>query len=152
MREKWRKIGAPQTYQQKKFIYKVFQPINMNKIYKHTVYIYKVYIKDNTFLHIFHAYNYFKEMYQNNPKNIIFNDFDFDIENSWDSVKEEIMKYIVLKSFDTNSELKENLLNSYLRPIVANLEGDSYWGIGKYNTGQNRLGHILDEIRLSFIL
>ena len=152
MREKWRKIGAPQTYQQKKFIYKLFQPINMNKIYKYSIYNYKLYIKDNTFLDVFHAYNYFKEMHQNNPKNIIFNELDFVISKSWDCIKEQIMKYIVLKSFDTNPELKENLINSYLRPIIAHLDGDSYWGIGKDNTGQNRLGHILDEIRLSFIL
>ena len=34
MREKWRKIGSPQTYQQKKYIYKLFQPISLIKIFK----------------------------------------------------------------------------------------------------------------------
>jgi protein-tyrosine phosphatase len=34
MREKWRKIGSPQTKSQKLFIYKFFEPIKFNRLYR----------------------------------------------------------------------------------------------------------------------
>ena len=34
MREKWRKIGSPQTKSQKMFIYKFFEPIKFNRLYR----------------------------------------------------------------------------------------------------------------------
>lgn len=34
MREKWRKIGAPQTYLQKRFVHQLFRPINFNRMCK----------------------------------------------------------------------------------------------------------------------
>ena len=148
MKDKWRRIGSPQTYQQKKFIYKVFHPININKIYKPNVYYYKIYIKDNIFDHIFHAYNYYKQIYETEPNNAMFLEFDGD---NWDSKKDNIMHFIVVKSIETNYELKSNLLESHLRPILARLEHDSLWGTGHDNSGENRLGKILNAIRLKYI-
>lgn len=34
MRDKWRKIGAPQTYLQKRFVHHMFRPINYNRMCK----------------------------------------------------------------------------------------------------------------------
>jgi protein-tyrosine phosphatase len=148
MKDKWRRIGSPQTYQQKKFIYKLFHPINMNKIYKPNIYSYRIYIKDNIFNNIFHAYNYYSQIYETDPSNVMF--VEFEGEN-WDTKKENIMKFIVVKSIESNYELRENLLNSHLRPIIAHLEHDSLWGIGHDNCGQNKLGKMLDDLRLTFI-
>ena len=61
------------------------------------------------------------------------------------------MEFIVETSMETNKELKENLLNSYLRPIIAYLYGDNIWGIGKDSTGENKLGIILNKLRLKYI-
>jgi protein-tyrosine phosphatase len=148
MKDKWRRIGSPQTYHQKKFIYKLFHPINMNKIYKPNLYFYKIYIKDNIFDNIFHAYNYYKQIYETEPSNAMFLEFEGD---NWAEKRDNIMLFIVLKSIESNYELKMNLLTSYLRPIVAHLEHDSLWGTGHDNSGENKLGKILNEIRLKYI-
>ena len=34
MRDKWRKIGAPQTYLQKRFVHQLFRPINYSRMHK----------------------------------------------------------------------------------------------------------------------
>lgn len=34
MRDKWRKIGSPQTYCQKKFVYQIFRPVNYTRMCK----------------------------------------------------------------------------------------------------------------------
>lgn len=34
MKNKWRKIGSPQTFQQKKFVYRLFKPISFYRAYK----------------------------------------------------------------------------------------------------------------------
>ena len=36
LKDKWKKIGSPQTYSQKKFIYKFFYPLNFYKTYKNS--------------------------------------------------------------------------------------------------------------------
>lgn len=133
MKDKWRRIGSPQTYQQKKFIYKLFHPINLNKIYKPNIYYYKIYIKDNIFDHIFHAYNYYKQIYEADPNNVMFLEFEGD---KWDDKRENIMTFIIVKSIESNYELKSNLLESHLRPILARLEHDSLWGTGHDNSGK----------------
>ena len=148
MKDKWRRIGSPQTYQQKKFIYKLFHPININKIYKPNVYCYKIYIKDNIFDHIFHAYNYYKQIYDIDPNNAMFLEFEGE---KWDDKRENIMKFIIVKSIESNYELKSNLLESHLRPILARLEHDSLWGTGHDNSGENKLGKILNALRLKYI-
>lgn len=148
MKDKWRRIGSPQTYQQKKFIYKLFHPINLNKIYKPNIYYYKIYIKDNIFDHIFHAYNYYKQIYEADPNNVMFLEFEGD---KWDDKRENIMTFIIVKSIESNYELKSNLLESHLRPILARLEHDSLWGTGHDNSGENKLGKILNALRLKYI-
>lgn len=150
MKDKWRKIGSPQTHQQKKFVYKLFEPININKIYKHNVFSHKISIENIDFLHIFHVYNFYKQTFEKDPFNKIFNKFDTN-NKLWNDIKEIIMEFIVETSMETNKELKENLLNSYLRPIIAYLYGDNIWGIGKDSTGENRLGIILNKLRLKYI-
>jgi len=148
MKDKWRRIGSPQTYQQKKFIYKLFHPINMNKIYKPNIYYYKIYIKDNIFDHILHAYNYYKQIYETDPNNVMFLDFEGD---KWEDKRDNIMNFIVVKSIESNYELMIHLLNSHLRPIIAHLDHDSIWGIGHDNCGQNKIGKILNTLRLKYI-
>lgn len=134
MRDKWRKIGSPQTYQQKQFIYRLFQPINLNKIIKVTNHEFSM--LDNSFNNIFDCLDFIKQ------------NASIDVE-PFDDIS--IMKYIMTSIFNQDSELKDNLMNSYLRPIIAHIDSDVFWGIGKNNTGQNKLGIILNDIRLAYL-
>ena len=151
MKEKWRKIGSPQTYLQKKFVYKLFQPINLNKIYKNSIYSHPIEIKNiGSFINVFHAFNYYKEIYESDPSNSIFDSFE--LKSSWIELRDNIMNFIIRTSIENNNEFRENLMNSNLRPIIAHLEGDNLWGIGKDNSGENRVGKILNNLRKEYFL
>jgi protein-tyrosine phosphatase len=134
MRDKWRKIGSPQTYQQKQFIYRLFQPINLNKIVKVNNHDFCLF--DNSFNNIFDCLDFIKQ-----------NACIVDIQ-PFDDIS--IMRFIMTSIFNQDAELKDNLMNTYLRPIIAHIDNDVFWGIGKNNTGQNKLGIILGNIRLSY--
>lgn len=154
MRDKWRKIGSPQTYQQKKYIYKLFQPISLVKIFKNGINSYEV-IFDNypKFDNIFNAFAYFKELFIINKLKVLasFKLKDVNVYTEWEEVKEKIMYYIVYKLVESNKEIKNNLINTYLRPIQAHLEHhDTFWGI-KSHYGENKLGKILNNIRNKLI-
>lgn len=153
MRDKWRKIGSPQTHGQKKLIYKLFQPLHFNKIYKHGVYKHEIKIENvGLFSNIFTCISYYKQMYDKDPTNSMFDIFSVNKELSWDEIKDDVMNFIVTHGIESNSELKENLKNTYLRPIIVNIDVDNYWGIGKNNCGQNKLGKILYNLKLKYIL
>lgn len=58
------------------------------------------------------------------------------------------MKYILKLKFEQNEEIKKNLLNTGLRPIIYYTKNDNLWGIvTNENSGENMLGKILSEIR-----
>ena len=93
-------------------------------------------------------YNYYKQIYEADPNNVMFLEFEGD---KWDDKRENIMTFIIVKSIESNYELKSNLLESHLRPILARLEHDSLWGTGHDNSGENKLGKILNALRLKYI-
>lgn len=72
------------------------------------------------------------------------------LQPSWDTAKFKIMQDIVFEKFNQNPELKQKLLatkNAILEE--GNTWGDRVWGVCPpySNNGENRLGHILMEVR-----
>ena len=65
----------------------------------------------------------------------------------WESVKEAIMRKVVLAKFTQHAELREILLATGDALIVEHTENDAYWGDGGDGSGKNRLGHILMAVR-----
>ena len=47
--------------------------------------------------------------------------------------------------------LRENLKQTFLRPIIFNAKTDTYWGNGNDASGLNCLGNILTNLRNEFI-
>lgn len=140
MKDKWRKMDAPHSYIQKKFIYKLFQPINVNKIFKTGLLNQKIVYNEEEFTHIFYAFEKCKK--------------DFQEKDDWEKVKDKVMYKLLKKNIDENETLKENLQKTYLRPIqvYSYNHSDDYWTTSKYNEGKNKLGKILNEIRLNYLL
>lgn len=169
MKDKWRKIGSPQTYTQKMFVMKFFDPLYFYKAYKtgktvgfsnfscHSV---------KTELGLFstseaayHAYKDVenKEYIQNQlnckspilsrilSKNII-------PDKDWDDKKYNIMKNIVEKKFEQNQNILDNLLCTGLRIIIKTSKYNDYWGIGIEGKGNNYMGKILMDIRKKYYL
>ena len=67
----------------------------------------------------------------------------------WNEQRDVVMKQAVLAKFEQNPDLSRKLKDTGTRRLCENSPGDSYWGIGRAGTGQNRLGKILMEVRLT---
>jgi ribA/ribD-fused uncharacterized protein len=65
----------------------------------------------------------------------------------WEQVKEGVMRRAVLRKFETHAQLRELLLATGDEEIVERNVDDEYWGCGKEGKGNNRLGHLLMEVR-----
>lgn len=155
MRDKWRKIGSPQTYYQKKFVYKMFQAFNFNKIYKplaqqkHCNYLsYTVEVPEyKIFENIMDAFNELYELYKENDKHAVFTK----IKICKNNVKDAIMEYLICLKIEQHEIIRINLLNTYLRPIIATIENDEYWGVGKIGDGDNKYGKIMTNIKYKYL-
>ena len=117
MRDKWRKIGAPQTYTQKRFIYNFFDYLNITH-YKNSKYGFYDYLKysfmtiDNDDLRLFsNIEDAFRSM-----------------KTDCDNKNGQILKQLFIDLFEQHPELKENLLGTGLRPLVFHSKVDK-----KYN-------------------
>lgn len=108
MREKWRKIGSPQTKSQKLFIYKFFEPIKFNRLYRFGI---------------------------------------SDLPNA----SEEIIYNFLKHKFNTYPQLKFNLMNTGLRPIVYISYYNTHLGVNNEEKGKNILGKILMKLRYNYI-
>lgn len=155
MRERWRKIGSPQTYSQKKFVYKSFHPVNMNTLVKQLINEpININIHDlgeNKNIHDYFAL--YKENFIENPSSSIFSKFrKKNKENTleWNEIKDPILKFLFLEFFKKNTEIKQHFLRSFLRPIVITyIESHVFWK----NNGieLNKISSILNSIRIKFL-
>lgn len=64
----------------------------------------------------------------------------------WEKVKEAIMYHALTLKF-AKPKLKERLLGTGTRILIENSPYDTYWGIGRYHEGKNRLGELLMRLR-----
>ena len=170
MREKWRKLGSPQTYYQKNFVHKFFEPLVFYRAYKsgptagfsnftnHPVVI-KGLGSFPTSEAAIQAYkNPTDKEYvdqQENARTPIASKAlgrKTELRKDWSQVCNKLMYTVVEAKFNQNKELKENLIRTGLRPIVQHARGDYFWGDGGDGTGCNKLGKILTNLRESFYM
>lgn len=165
MRDKWRKLGSPQTITQKTFVFKFFEPLHFYKSYKIGCTIglsnfsqHSILIPDfglfPTAEAAFQSYKcptdqeYVKQQQESiSPiysKNI---GRKCKLRDDWYKVRIEIMYNILLKKFQQHTDIKENLLNSGLRPIIYHTKHDKFWGDGWCIEGKNVLGKLLIKVR-----
>lgn len=163
MRERWRKIGSPQTYLQKKFVYKSFNPVNMNVIVKHL--LSEKSLPENK--NIQDYFSEYKEKFLENSSDKFFSQFikknkvipslDFDtsyldtvITIEWDDVKDNILRYLILNFFNNNTEVKEHFMKSFLRPIIITyIEHNVFWK--NHGIDITNISNILKNIRVKFL-
>ncbi len=69
------------------------------------------------------------------------------IKSNWDDVKEKIMFKALMAKFLQHPNLKNELLNTADSILIEHTINDNYWGNNGDNTGKNRLGILLMEIR-----
>lgn len=68
------------------------------------------------------------------------------IRSDWDAVREELMRKALCLKFQRR-ELQVLLLSTDSRPLVEASPFDHFWGAGQDGSGQNRLGHLLEQVR-----
>ena len=69
------------------------------------------------------------------------------LRSDWEQVKDDVMRKVVLRKFETHAALRDLLLATGNEEIIENAPSDYYWGGGANGTGQNKLGKILMEVR-----
>jgi len=163
MREKWRRMGSPQTRSQKHFVTKFFEPLYIYKNY--TKYFSSGFSNDinipvsipgfGVFPNVTAAFTAYKD-----PKNVNFvktMETMTNINNirkllykkpnilNWLDVRGGIMYNILKLKFKQNQTITNHLLDTGLRPIIV-CSTDPYWG-KLDNSGKNILGRMLIILR-----
>ena len=146
MRDRWRKIGSPQTYAQKKFVHKCFHPINFTVFLKKILNDYKV-----------------EELFSEKKLHFIGENNDDDEEalnvgeeessssNEWDNVKDDELKSIINKIIHENQAITSILLKSYIRPIViTHLEHNIFWRSNGFDV--NTFIKMLTSIKINLLI
>lgn len=161
MREKWRKIGAPQSMYQKNFVHRFFEPLvfyrsgditGFSNFSPHPVTIEGFGIfptaeaalqasknpTDGEYVH--------RQQEARTPITSIL--IGKKVHSSdWEKICDRIMLHILKCKFDQYPELKERLLSTCLRPIVYHTRTDNFWGNGGDGSGANQLGKSLMKLR-----
>jgi ribA/ribD-fused uncharacterized protein len=65
----------------------------------------------------------------------------------WDQVKDQVMYRAVRRKFELHSELTAMLLATGTEELIETAPTDTYWGVGREGTGQNKLGMMIERIR-----
>lgn len=64
----------------------------------------------------------------------------------WTTVREDVILYALRRKFE-HPMLRMLLIETKDRILVEDAPWDDYWGIGSHRKGQNRMGHLLMQIR-----
>lgn len=164
MREKWRKLGSPQGKRQKDFVHTFFRPlkfirpeshgytIGMHNMSSHPVTIPNV----GTFPNAQLAFQYFrdpgnKEFVENLFRGKYCQNLLNEQNRDWEEHKVEYMYKVLQYKFEQHEELRRNLMNTGLRPLVKGSH-DIYWGDGGNGQGKNIHGKLLNKLRSQFLL
>ena len=65
----------------------------------------------------------------------------------WEEVKDDVMRKVVLRKFETHEDIRAILLSTGEEELIEKTSYDYYWGCGTNGTGKNMLGKILMETR-----
>ena len=170
MREKWRKIGSPQTAPQKKYVHKLFSDLVFFRSFKSgstsgfSNYSFHNIVSPGSELlpegnfpsseALFQASknikdkNYVERQKQaENPRVSKTIGSKVVPDDGWNENKYEVMYQILSLKMEQHPEILGKLTRTGLRKIIYNNRSDSYFGLGPQGRGQNKYGNILMEIR-----
>jgi predicted NAD-dependent protein-ADP-ribosyltransferase YbiA (DUF1768 family) len=163
MREKWRKIGCPQTRSQKHFVSKFFEPLYIYNNY--TKYFSSGFNNDaniavivpgfGSFPTATSAFNALKD--PTNTEYVSNLEIETDIVKirnisescktlkDWDNIREHVMYTVIKCKFNQNISILNNFMSTGLRPIIV-ISADKFWG-KLDNSGHNTMGKLFIKLR-----
>jgi protein-tyrosine phosphatase len=160
MRDRWRRMGSPQTVIQKKFVYQTYRPLlfyktvscgNTKGMSLHAPYSVAI---DNfgVFPTLYEAFSTYKRVKGCLPFIELRSISGETLRGSWDDIKYNVMYTMIKKRYEQNPELVETLLSTGIRPILYHTDDDTYWGNGVVGNGENKLGALFEIMREEFFL
>jgi len=69
------------------------------------------------------------------------------LRKDWESVKNNVMREVLIMKFWQNENCKKELLSTGDESLVEHTDKDSYWADGGNGKGKNMLGQLLMEVR-----
>ena len=165
MRAKWRTLGSPQTRTQKGFVIRLCKPIHFYKAYKQSPTTgfsnfseHLIKIEDfgefNTSEAAFQAYKEpDNKEYVTKMENIKIPRIAKDLgrkcklREDWFDVRNNFMKNILKLKIEQHPEVKTNLLNTFLRPIIEHTKADVYSENLNSVFVKNRLGKMWMKVK-----
>lgn len=164
VRDKWKKMGCPQTYRQKKFVHKMFSPFLFFKAYKsgNTVGLSNFsYHTIKSSMGTFHSSEAMFQSYKNstnkeyvtklqnttNPQIARTIGKKEYVHKDWELKQFDIMVDILYQKCVQHKDVLSTVLKSGLRPFVQHTKTDRYWGDGGDGCGYNYLGKAWDKVR-----
>lgn len=163
MKDKWRRIGSPQTHLQKNFVSKFFSPYvfyaygpnskisYLSNYSQHTIVTPRG--QFSTAEAALHAYksddiDYIqKQRYSTSPSASRYLAKTCKQTDRWLSIRTQCMYDILNDKLERHSEIKKLLINTGLRPITFYSSQDTFWGNGGDGSGSNVLGTLWEKIR-----
>ena len=164
MRDKWRKIGSPQTRSQKHFVTKFFEPLyiypsetnyfsygfNISSDFTVTIPNFGLFPRAISAYYALKSPNnntYIGMLEQCTDPHEIENIFNNEpTTEDWENNKKEYMCKVLMYKFEQHSVIKGHLLNTGLRPIIF-YSSNLYLGKNQEGLGKNIFGKILMKIR-----
>jgi hypothetical protein len=164
MREKWRKLGSPQGKRQKDFVHRFFRPLRfikaemtgytmgMHNLSSHSVSIPNI----GTFPNAQLAFQYFRDPHNKEyVENLLNGKYCQELlkehNRDWEENKVDYMYKVLQYKFSQHGDIRQNLLNTGLRPLVK-ISHDIFWGDGGNNQGKNIQGKLLNKLRRELLL
>jgi ribA/ribD-fused uncharacterized protein len=161
MREKWRRMGAPQSLYQRHFVHMFFEPFvffrsgditGFSNFSSHPVTVQGL----GTFPTAEAALQAYK-----NPDDVEYVQKQREARTpnvsvllgkkvtrpDWEHVCERIILHILKSKFDQHPDIRKNLLGTGFRPLIQHTRADDFWGNGGDGSGKNRLGKALMKLR-----
>lgn len=169
MRERWRKLGSPQTLSQKNFVIRFFEPIMFFRPYNsgyiagfstftdHTVEteLGKFYTAEGAIQAYKNPTDQGYVQQQIHSKNALISrniGRKTTVRSDWLQVIDSVVYKVLRAKFDQHPDIKVTLMNTCLRPIIYGTHGDSILGIGPNGNGMNLLGKNLVKIRNEYFM
>lgn len=163
MREKWRRLGSPQSKYQKNFVLKFFRYLyyrddedylGLANISPHFVFLPNFGFFPNAYL----AFQAFRdptnEIYiQNLREGKFCPNMIKEAPKDWEEKKSDYMYTVLEAKFKQHEGIRRNLINTGLRTLVKD-SIDIYWGCGNgpNGRGKNMHGRILMALREKFLM
>lgn len=167
MRDRWRRIGSPQTYAQKQFVRRFFSStffyIN-GKSMRTAGFSNHARTPVRTLLGNFPTAEAAvqalknpddkeyveKQLSARSPVHSRILGYMTRLRPDWLEVCDELTLKVLRTKFDQHPEIRNRLMETGLRTLIYKNRDDLFWGDGYTGTGVNRLGKLLGELRTEY--